>query len=278
VPRVSHVDFSVSVGTIVPTHVHFVDVPSTLIEIHPEWRGHKYIVVEDEIVILTPERRIVAVVPVGGGSSAGVSSSNTTVAIADLPPDEIRVIQEVLVRRGFRIEVTGRFDNRTREALIKFQRREGLRANGRIDTRTVTKLGVQDKVKLDSRDRQNAATSRENQDDQQQRGDQAQGQRDKQNDQAQDQRDKQNDQAQGQRGQERDQQNQRAQGQHGQQAQGQEGQQGRQSTTGQGSNRQGSQGSAANRDSSDQHQPKAGNSDQRRRGSDTERERPTSSR
>ncbi len=145
VPRVTNVDFAVRVGTVVPSHVHFVDVPPALIEINPAWRGHKYIVVEEEIIILTPERRIVAVVPVGRGHARGSSTSTTVV---ELPPEEIRILQEVLVDRGFSVEVDGIFGPRTREALISFQRREGLQATGQIDTRTVTALGVQDRVNV----------------------------------------------------------------------------------------------------------------------------------
>jgi len=40
VPRVNNVNFAVSVGTVVPTSVRFVDVPSALIEVNPAWRGH----------------------------------------------------------------------------------------------------------------------------------------------------------------------------------------------------------------------------------------------
>jgi peptidoglycan hydrolase-like protein with peptidoglycan-binding domain len=54
----------------------------------------------------------------------------------------------VLIDRGFDVEVDGVFGTRTRQALITFQRRQGLQATGSIDTRTVAKLGVQDRVKL----------------------------------------------------------------------------------------------------------------------------------
>ncbi|MGZ3281467.1 MAG: DUF1236 domain-containing protein, partial [Xanthobacteraceae bacterium] len=52
VPRATNVNFNVSVGTTVPTSVRVVAVPSTLIEIYPEWRGHMYFVVNDEIIIV----------------------------------------------------------------------------------------------------------------------------------------------------------------------------------------------------------------------------------
>jgi peptidoglycan hydrolase-like protein with peptidoglycan-binding domain len=142
-PRVSRVDFALGVGTVIPTHVTIVDVPSALIEINPVWRGHKFFVVEEDIVIVSPERRIVAVLPVGRARASGGGA-----VVADLPPEEIRIIQQVLIDRGFDVELDGVFGPRTRSALIAFQRREGLQATGRIDTRTVTALGVRDRVKV----------------------------------------------------------------------------------------------------------------------------------
>jgi hypothetical protein len=64
VPRVSNVNFSISVGTTVPETVRVVEVSPVLIEIHPEWRGHMYFVVGDEIIIVDRNHRIVAVVAV----------------------------------------------------------------------------------------------------------------------------------------------------------------------------------------------------------------------
>jgi peptidoglycan hydrolase-like protein with peptidoglycan-binding domain len=145
-PRVSRVDFALHVGTVIPTHVAIVDVPPALIEINPSWRSHKFFVVEEDIIVVSPERKIVAVVPVGR-DRAGISAGSSALAL-DLPPEEIRIIQQVLIDRGFDVEVDGVFGTRTRQALITFQRRQGLQATGSIDTRTVAKLGVQDRVKL----------------------------------------------------------------------------------------------------------------------------------
>ncbi len=64
-PRVDRVNFDVHVGTVVPRSVHVVEVPPTLIDIHPEWRGYRYFVVHDQIVIVEPDSlRIVAVLDV----------------------------------------------------------------------------------------------------------------------------------------------------------------------------------------------------------------------
>ena len=63
-PRVNNVNFAVRVGTAVPTSVRVVEVPPALIEIHPQWRGHMYFVVGDEIIIVDRNHRIVAVIEV----------------------------------------------------------------------------------------------------------------------------------------------------------------------------------------------------------------------
>jgi hypothetical protein len=61
-PRVDKVEFSVSVGTVVPSSVRFVRLPAPVVEIYPEWRDYDYFLVGDEIVIVDPrDGRIVAV-------------------------------------------------------------------------------------------------------------------------------------------------------------------------------------------------------------------------
>lgn len=65
-PRVSHVDFDLSVGTVIPRgRIHIVPVPRMLVDIEPAWRGFLYFIYEDELVIVDPrDLRIVAVLPV----------------------------------------------------------------------------------------------------------------------------------------------------------------------------------------------------------------------
>jgi len=62
-PRVSNVDFSITVGTVVPRErVKLVAVPPTLVEIHPAWRGYLYFIVGERIIIVEPSSyKIVAV-------------------------------------------------------------------------------------------------------------------------------------------------------------------------------------------------------------------------
>jgi hypothetical protein len=53
---------SISVGTRVPSSVHFYPMPREVIVIYPEWRGYDYILVGDQIVVLDPRtHEIVAI-------------------------------------------------------------------------------------------------------------------------------------------------------------------------------------------------------------------------
>jgi putative peptidoglycan binding protein len=146
-PRVNNVN-SLAVGTAVPASVRIVDLDPVLIEYFPQYRGHKYFVVRDEIVIVDNSRKVVAVMPVGSGrggarlDSGGPKVSGGAGAI-DLAPDQIRQVQMVLIEKGFDIgEPDGRLGPRTTRALIAFQRQQGFQATGRIDSRTMTALGV----------------------------------------------------------------------------------------------------------------------------------------
>jgi hypothetical protein len=64
VQRVNHVDFPLSAGTRVPDTVTLYDIPDTIVDILPQYRGFEYIVVGDELVIIDPDTLdIVAVLP-----------------------------------------------------------------------------------------------------------------------------------------------------------------------------------------------------------------------
>jgi hypothetical protein len=64
-PRVGKVDFSIREGTVIPRTVRVVEIPNVIVEIHPEWRGYKYFIVNEELVVVDPETlRIVAVIDV----------------------------------------------------------------------------------------------------------------------------------------------------------------------------------------------------------------------
>jgi hypothetical protein len=62
--RVDNVDFSISVNTVVPRHVRLHVLPPILVEIVPQYRTYRYIIVRDEILIIDPDTfRIVAIIP-----------------------------------------------------------------------------------------------------------------------------------------------------------------------------------------------------------------------
>jgi hypothetical protein len=64
-PRVGKVDFQIREGVVIPRTVRMVEVPNVIVEVHPEWRGYKYFLVNDELVIVEPDTlRIVAVIDV----------------------------------------------------------------------------------------------------------------------------------------------------------------------------------------------------------------------
>jgi hypothetical protein len=51
------------VGVVLPASVNFVALPPVLVELYPQYRSYRYIVVDDQIVIVDPDtRRIVEVV------------------------------------------------------------------------------------------------------------------------------------------------------------------------------------------------------------------------
>jgi hypothetical protein len=64
-PRVSKAEFSIREGSVVPRTVKIIEVPDLIVEVHPEWRGFKYFIVNSELVIVEPDTlRIVAVIDV----------------------------------------------------------------------------------------------------------------------------------------------------------------------------------------------------------------------
>ena len=54
VEAVTNVNFSISVGAMVPSTVHFYSVPSRIVTIYPEWSGYEYILVNGRYLIVRP--------------------------------------------------------------------------------------------------------------------------------------------------------------------------------------------------------------------------------
>ena len=64
-PRVTNINFAISVGTVVPRTVHFAPLPASIVEIHPAWRGYDYFVYNDEVIIIEPHsHKIVEIIVV----------------------------------------------------------------------------------------------------------------------------------------------------------------------------------------------------------------------
>jgi len=61
----SKVNFTLSVGAVVPRTVRIFDLPPDIVTIVPAYRGYKYVIVEEEILIIDPRTlRIIAVLEV----------------------------------------------------------------------------------------------------------------------------------------------------------------------------------------------------------------------
>ena len=56
---VTNVNFSLSVGTVVPRDVHFQPLPAEVVEVMPQYRGYNFIVVREDIVIVEPSTYII---------------------------------------------------------------------------------------------------------------------------------------------------------------------------------------------------------------------------
>ncbi|MBR0925141.1 hypothetical protein ABH973_002335 [Bradyrhizobium ottawaense] len=71
VQPLTNVNFSLSVGTVVPRDIRLQPLPAEVVEIVPQYRGYNFILVKDEIVIVEPSTyKIVTVLPYSGRSTA----------------------------------------------------------------------------------------------------------------------------------------------------------------------------------------------------------------
>ncbi len=63
--RGGRVNFALSVGTRIPDSIEVYTLPETIVDIVPQYRGFRYIVAENELIIVDPDTlEIVAVLPV----------------------------------------------------------------------------------------------------------------------------------------------------------------------------------------------------------------------
>ena len=115
VKPVTHVNFSVSVGTVVPRTFDLRPVPTTIVEIVPQYRGYDFFVVRDEVVIVEPRtHRIVDVIERSGPSRARAKS--TTVRKPQLSAHQREIIRRHATSR--RTVTTGSAPRATTEVTI----------------------------------------------------------------------------------------------------------------------------------------------------------------
>jgi hypothetical protein len=102
---VSRSNISVSIGATVPRSVRLHAVPNDVVTIYPRFRGHRFVVVEDEIVIIEPRSyRIVAVLPMSGERRAARAQVRETTGAAGagarirLSAEDRRVIRTVVMQ------------------------------------------------------------------------------------------------------------------------------------------------------------------------------------
>jgi hypothetical protein len=80
---VNNVNFSLSVGTVVPRDIQFQPLPAEVVEIVPQYRGYNFFVAREDIVIVEPSTyKIVDVLPRSGRSTAQAPASQPTAAAA----------------------------------------------------------------------------------------------------------------------------------------------------------------------------------------------------
>jgi hypothetical protein len=93
VQPLNNVNFSLSVGTVVPRDVRLQPLPAEVVEIVPQYRGYNFVLVKDEIVIVEPSSyNIVAVMPYSGRSTAAAParSEQRKVTFSDRDREVIR--------------------------------------------------------------------------------------------------------------------------------------------------------------------------------------------
>jgi hypothetical protein len=101
----SRTQISVSVGAALPRSVRLYAVPRDIVAIYPQFRGHRFVVVEDEVVIVEPRsQRVVTVLPMGGGgrqagralareTTGGAGSTRETIGAA--PSSRVNISPQV---------------------------------------------------------------------------------------------------------------------------------------------------------------------------------------
>ena len=92
----TNVNFSIAVGTRVPTSVRLRALPADLVTFAPQYRGYSYFVVEEQVVIVEPStHEIVTIMPYTGSKAATRRDKPMTSR-----PVKLNTEQRDVVRRG----------------------------------------------------------------------------------------------------------------------------------------------------------------------------------
>jgi hypothetical protein len=111
---VTRVNFAVSVGTLVPRDIEVRPVPSTVVEIVPQYRGYDFFLVRDEVVIVEPRtHKIVDVIERGPSRSRAEA---TTVHKPSLSAQQREIIRRHATTR--RTVTTGSAPRSTTEVTV----------------------------------------------------------------------------------------------------------------------------------------------------------------
>jgi hypothetical protein len=93
---VTNVSFSISVGTAVTDSVRLYEVPADVVQIVPQYRGYRYFVVRDEIVIVHPRtKKIVEVIHKSDRRSASARSGSVK-----LTKEQRRSLRDTVMTTG----------------------------------------------------------------------------------------------------------------------------------------------------------------------------------
>lgn len=71
-----------------------------------------------------------------------LSSAMDCFAAKAAPSDQVKSVQTALNKEGYNVAVDGKMGKQTHDALMKFQKANGLPASGKADAATLKKLGV----------------------------------------------------------------------------------------------------------------------------------------
>lgn len=105
--RVTNVNFSINIGTRVPRDFRAVHViPTDIVAIVPQYRGYRYFIYEERVVIVHPQRyEIVEVIDVDGGPRRGGA---VTATLSLVPAQRTLIVQRIPndhVARGVNIDL-----------------------------------------------------------------------------------------------------------------------------------------------------------------------------